>query len=605
METTLPNGKTFQHWKDETLYTRVLHVRAHAAPDGDGSEEHPFSSIQQAADAARPGSRILIHGGVYHETVRPSFGGSGPDQMICFEGAKGEDAVITGAEEYTGLYYPSEGWKRSQFLDRSNAFADPGAKLYALRLPRKGFDGSNPFGMINGGTSPWFYRDFAKLFHTKTLEEQKTVVCRRGMIFVDGERLRQVANYYEMGALPGSFYVEDDGIHVHIRLFDDGDPKDHQIEYTAREQCFAPEEKYLGYLHLKNLTFEKAGTGFPPPQRGAVSVECGHHWIIEGCTVRQVNGVGMDIGFQAPARMADAERGHMYVTGCRFEHCGFSGLVGTCGQSEKVDYIEQRQEGLYIADNVFSHCCYLPNEDSMEAAALKIHHTRDSMVVNNRILDTAHGCGMWLDASHMNLAVRGNVVLRTFTRRYGAITIECSRDDIEVSGNVIVQVSSDNEERGGWGLMTIACEQVRAHRNVILGCQNCAVYFDDSGAQRYTDGKGCTGLDNDLTENIFASGRCALHLHRLCNVSQGNVFGNFSANGYIQVPREEIYTTFSYWQDRLKKDTKGAKADFSWSLSPDGTFLSFAKPDGEEARLMLGQPAAGQMDRLLSWLREA
>ena len=603
MHMVLPNGQPFPVWEDETDYGSVLHVRADAVPGGDGSAARPFCTVQAAADAAVPGTKVLIHGGVYHETVRPSFGGSGKDQMICFEGAPGEEAVITGAEVYTGAYYPSEGWKRSQFLDPSNAFADPGAKLYAMRLPRKGFDGSNPFSMINGGTSPWFYRDFAKLFHTKLLEEQKTVICRRGMIFEDGKRLCQVANYYEMGAIPGSFYVEDDGIHIHIRMFEDDDPALHRIEYTAREQCFAPEEKYLGYLHLKNLIFEKAGTGFPPPQRGAVSAECGHHWIIEGCTVREVNGIGMDIGFQAPARMSDAPRGFMTVKNCRFLNCGFSGLVGTCGQSETVDYIEMRQRAYLICGNLFSNCCFLPNEDSMEAAALKIHHTEDSMVVNNRICDTKHGCGMWLDASHRNLAVRANTVLRTFTRKYGAITVECSRDDIEVSGNVIVGVDSDNEERGGRGLMTIACEQVRAGRNIILGCKNCAVYFDASGEQRYTDGRGCTGLDNDLEENILSGSRCAVRQRKLCNRAEGNVYGVFSEKGYIRIPEEGIYTNFSYWQRRLQKDLTGAEVRFSWSLSPDDRTLTFTREDGKQKRLALNQ-AEEETAGLLGWLKE-
>ncbi|MBQ6805337.1 MAG: right-handed parallel beta-helix repeat-containing protein [Clostridia bacterium] len=604
----LPDGRPFPHWEDTTDYQRELYVRADAAPGGDGSKTHPFNTIQAAADAARPGTKIWIHGGEYHETVRPTIGGESADQMICFEGVPGEEAIITGAEVYTGEYTQSEGWKRSQFMDRSNAFEDPNARLYAMRLPRNCFDGSNPFGMVNGGLTPWFFRDFAKMFHTKKLEERKIVIQKRGMLFCDGKRLTQVAVYYEMGKIPGSFYVEDDGIHIHIRLFDDSNPADHKIEFTAREQCFAPDEKYLAYMHIKNLIFEKAGTGFPPPQRGALSTQCGNHWIIENCTVRQVNGTGMDIGFQAPARMSNATKGYMYVTGCKFLECGFAALVGTCGQSEDIDYIEQRQDNYYIADNLFDGCCWQENEDSMEAASLKVHHTRDSMILRNRIINTPHGCGMWLDASHMNMAVRENVVLHTFTRKYGAITIECSRDDIEVTNNVIVDVKGfcrDEEhgmEQGGMGFFTIACEQVKVQRNIILDCDNKCLHFGETGQQRYTDGKGCTGLDNDLYENVFSDSPCAIRQCRMVNAAEGNVYGKFYEPGYIQAADENLYTTFPYWQKRMKKDQEGKMVDFAWQLNEDDTGILFVK--GEEKRgVCLMENVQSQVDDVIAWLK--
>ena len=79
----LPNGKPFPHWEDKTDYQRELYVKADAAPGGDGSKEHPFHTIQAAADASAPGTKIWIHGGEYHETVRPTIGGESAEKMIC------------------------------------------------------------------------------------------------------------------------------------------------------------------------------------------------------------------------------------------------------------------------------------------------------------------------------------------------------------------------------------------------------------------------------------------------------------------------------------------------------------------------------------------
>ncbi|HQA97347.1 MAG TPA: right-handed parallel beta-helix repeat-containing protein [Clostridia bacterium] len=594
----LPNGEEFAAWTDKTVYRRTLHVSAAAQPGGDGSAEHPFFCIQQAADEAQPGDRILIHEGEYHETVRPPRGGKRADQMILYEGADAKKVIITGAEIYYGTYDISDGWKRSQFMDRSNCFKDADARPYLMKLPRSAFDGVNPFAMVNGGLYPWFTHDFAKLFHTKSIEEQKVVVQKRGMIFVDGERLTQVANYYEIGIIPGSFFVEDDGIRIHIRLKDDSDPADHLVEYTAREQCFCPEEKYCGYIHLKNITFERAGTGFPPPQRGAVSTHCGHHWLIEGCTVRDINGVGMDIGFQAPARMANTERGYMTVVHCYFDCCGFSGLVGTCGQTEETDYIEVRQDSLYVTDNTFENCCWQFNEESMEEAALKLHHTRNSVIARNYIAKTHSGCGMWLDASHMNMAVRENVILNTTTIQ-GAVFIECSRDNISFEHNVIANVykSAGKPERGGNGLRTEQCEEVRARRNIFLGCEGYGLFHPASNYQRYMDGRSGTDMDNSIYENIIAECSWAYIQPQERTPIEGNLYGSFREMGYIHLGKPDYYLTLYALQRKFGKDLTGRIAEISYELDHETRQLLLTI-DGTTYTLQLDSHLAEQLNAL-------
>ncbi len=599
----LPNGEKFSAWTDETVYKRTLHVSAAANPGGDGSAEHPFKCIQQAADAAQPGDRVLIHEGEYHETVRPVRGGSDAKQMILYEGEDAQRVIVTGAEIYNGTYGVSDGWKRSQFMDRSNRFKDEGAHPYLMKLPRSVFDGVNPFAMVNGGLTPWFTRDFAKLFHTKSIEEQKVVVQKRGMIFVDGERLIQVANYYEMGGIPGSFFVEDDGIRVHIRLKDDSNPADHLVEFTAREQCFCPEEKFNGYIHLKNITFERAGTGFPPPQRGAVSTHCGHHWLIEGCTVRDINGVGMDIGFQAPARMADAERGYMTVVNCHFDRCGFSGLVGTCGQTEDTDYIEVRQDSLYVTDNIFENCCWQFNEESLEEAALKLHHTRNSVIARNYIAHTHSGCGMWLDASHMNMAVYENVVLDTTTMQ-GAIFIECSRDDIGFEHNVIVDTykSPGKPERGGHGLRTEHCEEVRANRNIFLGCEGYGLFHRASDYERYMDGRSGTDIDNDICENIIANCSLAYLQPQERNKVEGNIYGSFSQMGYIRLGKPDYYLTLDALKRKFHKDLTGFMTEIHYEPNYENRQLLLSI-GGITHTLKLDCRLAEQIDALLNSIK--
>ena len=99
-----------------------------------------------------------------------------------------------------------------------------------------------------------------------------------------------------LGESDNTYWVEANGQKVHIRLPGDADPRDHVIEVTNREQCFAPKVPFLSYIKVKGLTLAHAATGAPVPQRGALSCYRGHHWIIEDCVIDWANGVGIDCG---------------------------------------------------------------------------------------------------------------------------------------------------------------------------------------------------------------------------------------------------------------------------------------------------------------------
>ena len=157
-------------------------------------------------------------------------------------------------------------------------------RIWETRLNPEEFKGYNPFCAVN------ILHDRLFIEYEKT--DMTTYLNRRGMVFCDGKPLKQVALYYQLGETPGSYWVEANGQTVHFRLEDDGDPAEHLIELTCREQCFAPEVPFLSYIQVKGLTCAHAATGAPVPQRGAISCYRGHHWIIENCKIDWSNGVG-------------------------------------------------------------------------------------------------------------------------------------------------------------------------------------------------------------------------------------------------------------------------------------------------------------------------
>ena len=89
--------------------------------------------------------------------------------------------------------------------------------------------------------------------------------------------------------------MEANGQKVHFRLKDGENPRQHRMELTVREQCFAPDVPFLSYIRVKGLICEHAATGAPVPQRGAISCYRGHHWVIEDCQVNWSNAVAIDV----------------------------------------------------------------------------------------------------------------------------------------------------------------------------------------------------------------------------------------------------------------------------------------------------------------------
>ena len=109
----LPEGNRFDFWEQPCVYTSVLHVNpasAAASDDNDGSEQMPLRTINRAAVLAQPGTKVLIHAGLYRECVRPQRGGSDALHMISYEAAGDGPVIIRASEEVTD-FSVSQGWQ--------------------------------------------------------------------------------------------------------------------------------------------------------------------------------------------------------------------------------------------------------------------------------------------------------------------------------------------------------------------------------------------------------------------------------------------------------------------------------------------------------------
>lgn len=415
----LPDGTMFDFWEKDCTWTQTLYVdcnAANASDDNDGSEAAPFKTINAAARIATPGTRVRIHAGLYHECVQPAQGGTDAEHMISYE-AYGDGEVIIRASEQVTDFAPSTGWQLTRGKHRDLEL--PNASIWMHELDPDMFRGYNPFCAIN-------------LIHDRLfIEYEKTDMLpylnRRGCIFVDGVPMKQVALYNHMADEENTYWVEANGQTIHFRLKDGDKPENHRIEITVREQCFAPRKPFLNYIRVKGLICEHAATGAPVPQRGSISCNRGHHWIIEDCQVNWANTLAMDIGNECWHReiLPDQQIGYTVVRNCTIRDAGVCGIAG-------IYAVHVLVEGCEIVGTGWQHM-----ELSWEAAGIKLHDTVNSLFRNNVIRHTYWADHLWLDCNNVNTRITGNVFMDGINQRE-AIFIECTRDGVNLIDNNII-----------------------------------------------------------------------------------------------------------------------------------------------------------------------
>jgi len=92
-----------------------IHVDASAgAASPDGSAAAPHETVGAALETARPGDTVVMHAGVYRESVRVPGGEAG--RPVTLKAAPGERVVLSGAAAVTG-WQPVEGGVYTATLD--------------------------------------------------------------------------------------------------------------------------------------------------------------------------------------------------------------------------------------------------------------------------------------------------------------------------------------------------------------------------------------------------------------------------------------------------------------------------------------------------------
>lgn len=584
---TLPDGKEFKSWEQALHFTHTFYVNnqaANADDNGPGDQQKPFRTIGRAAQILKPGERVVIGEGVYREFVRPARGGSGPDAMISYEAAPGAKVVIKGSAAVKG-WRPSTGW---------NFGADPvtqkPVQAWELALDASLFPtGYNPFEVDNVIGNRFWLR-YAE-------DNMATYFRRRGMVFVDGHPLepvelpyhlagpsKQSLNFFtkaswsplfaEFQPPAGSFWVETNGMTLHIRLANDDDPARHTIEITTQEQVFSPRDRYQSFIRVKGITFQHAGNGFPVPQRGMVSTNRGNHFLFEDNTFEWANSVGLDIGNEDwGASRPPYPVGDDIVRGNTFRYCGIEGLGGTGGPRDVL-----------VERNLFEWIGWQDAAMMSESGGTKMHTARNLLFRNNVVRHIRHGNGIWLDIGNANVRITGNVFadIPGNVNPHG-VHIEGSDELNQIDNNIFSKLTG--------GILIRDTNNVIVAYNLFLDCEEVGV-DTTSGINGPRPINGHTNDVHNLMVygNIFARmGRSAIEFTNARNDADGNLY--FAPQGpfgfgqpYLRVktPEPAEWHNLKSWREEHGWDKHGAEGQITAALDPDKLTLQLKIDNGME-----------------------
>jgi parallel beta-helix repeat protein len=364
----------------------------------DGSGDHPFRTINVAAQLAQPGDTVSVGPGIYHEWVVPARGGS-PAAPILYRSVPEHAAIVRGTDVLEAQWEPVP--------DSPGVFTAP--------LPQSAFIPANPFAGA---------------------KESK----RYALVFLNDRPLAQVTTREQLVQTTNSWLSSNDGQQLLVHLEGDHGPAKGAIEITTRDRVFAPHRRGLGYIQVEGFVFERCATRPGWPQLGALSTRTGNHWTIRNNIARFTTGKGIDCGSEtwSPELMLDTDKSdnHLMIGGHHLVESNILTDNAECGIAA------WNTDGVRIIGNIVSNNASVGGEQprppnhlaDAEAAGIKVHAFRDGVIEGNLVISNS-SFGIWLDNGWEHARVTRNL---SIGNRGAGIFVELGFGPILVDHNLSV-----------------------------------------------------------------------------------------------------------------------------------------------------------------------
>jgi hypothetical protein len=512
-EVLLPDGRPFHFWYDKTVYKKIYYVDQNnplSSDQNEGTEEHPFKTINQAAQVVMPGEKVIVKKGIYRENIRPARGGENEESMICYEAASGEEVIISGSEVL------KENWIRSKTpYIPSMVFSH---KLWMAQVPRSYFMEPSPFTIQNLDEYELKVMSWANDWKNRV-----PYTLLRGLVFQDGMRMTQLCAYEDIVKLQGSYWVdttqnENHLFTLHIHPFDGKDPDQLQFEITTRQSPFNPKVKGINYIRVNGFIFEQVGNGFQVSAKGAFSTYGGSHWIIENNIFRKINSVAVEIGAVTDRHFEneddsdnfEAVSGRHIVRKNTIYDCGTGGIQGLINIESLVE------------DNHIYNIGWQEAEFYYETAAIKLHMTHDCLVRRNHIHDIEAAMGIWLDADNINSRVTRNLIYNV-SCNFGGIFMEVSFRPNLVDNNLVWNCGKN-------GIYQHDADSLYIVHNIIGQSKENGIKMTSNAGRKKDNGEFTTARHNIVLNNILIDNHIPFYYSDTLNISDNNIISSSNNN---------------------------------------------------------------------------
>ncbi|HEY0937285.1 MAG TPA: right-handed parallel beta-helix repeat-containing protein [Trebonia sp.] len=432
----------------------TLHVATDGDDSGDGSESRPLPTISRAAELARPGDTVLVHGGTYREWVRPRRGGLSDTRRITYQAAPGEHVVIKGSERVTG-------WER----EAGNVWR--ASVLNAL------FGDWNPYALEVAGD--WLVRPRAPLAR------------HLGDVYLNGLSFYEAGSRDEVTDPPPRTEIQDDWTRTTDRVrkpeqtrlawyaeagadtttvwanFAGADPNTELAEINVRRSVFYPADHHLDYITVRGFELAQAACPWTPPtadQPGLIGPNWAKGWIIEDNVIHDAKCSAVSLGKEAStghnyATLRGDKPGHEYQVESVFaagqigwdrEHVGSHvvrrNTIFDCGQNGIVGHLGCVFST--IEDNHIYNIAVKREFYGHEIGGIKLHAAIDVEIRHNRIHDCS--LGTWLDWQAQGARVSRNI----YYRNSRDLFVEVTHGPYLVDHNILASnVSFESFSQGG------------------------------------------------------------------------------------------------------------------------------------------------------------
>ena len=349
-------------------------------------------TISAAATKAEPGDTVVIHDGIYRETVTVDKSGT-PQKPIRFEAAPGVHVVVTGADE--------------------------------IREWRKEPAGENTF------SAPWPHRFIGwSKAGTHPDDDDHKMIGRCEQVFILGYPMLQVFNRTRLSR--GTFHVDLDAQRIFVCPRDGADLSKESplVEASARQVLWRSKG---AHVHLRGIRFRFAAN---MAQQGAALFE-GDHGVVEDCVFESMNSSGATFAaaglvvrrcvFQENGQLGfGAARAHgLLFTGCVVRNNNIKGFsrgweaggdkLVFCRAAvlESCQFISNRGNGIWFDIGnekcVVRNCLIADNEDAGIFYEISFGlHAHDNVIVGNGFRETP---GSWGAGAAISLSSSPDCVI--------------------------------------------------------------------------------------------------------------------------------------------------------------------------------------------------